>query len=328
MGSPNFWDSQSQAQATIQQLKRCKAEYDPWIDAHRRLEDLAVLLDVVEPEDATSIKEIQSETATLLRDVDRLEFARLLGQPEDRNNAIISLNAGAGGTESCDWTMMLWRMYTHWIESRGFECEVLDKLVGDEAGLKNLTAIVRGSYAYGYLKSERGVHRLVRISPFDSNSRRHTSFASVDVIPELEDDVEVEVKDGDLRIDTYRSSGAGGQHVNVTDSAVRMTHLPTGVVVTCQNERSQHKNRATAMKILKARLQQLERAKREEAIQSSYDQKGEIAWGNQIRSYVLQPYQMVKDLRTEHETSNTGAVLDGDIDAFIQAYLVWSASGE
>jgi peptide chain release factor 2 len=244
----------------------------------------------------------------------------MLGGEHDHRNAVLNIQAGAGGVDACDWAEMLLRMYTRWCERHDFKKELAEYMSAEEAGIKS-ASLMKGPYAYGYLKAEQGVHRLVRISPFDAQSRRQTSFASVEVVPEFDDDVQIEVLDKDLRIDTYRASGAGGQHVNKTDSAVRMTHLPTGVVVSCQMERSQHKNRATAMKMLKAKLYQLEIAKREADLQQFYGDRGDIAWGNQIRSYVLQPYQMVKDLRTNHEMGNTQAVLDGDIDGFIEAYL-------
>lgn len=257
----------------------------------------------------------------LKKTIDGLEFRCLLGDEADGLNAILSVNAGAGGTESCDWAVMLLRMYTKWAEGKGFKIEILDQLQGEDAGIKNATILIKGDYAYGYLKSESGVHRLVRISPFDSNKRRHTSFASIDVIPEVSDDIQVDLKETDLKIDTYRAGGKGGQHVNKTDSAVRITHLPTGIIVQCQNERSQFKNKIMAMKILKARLYELERMKKVKKIENAYDAKKEIAWGSQIRSYVLQPYSMVKDHRTGHETGNSQAVLDGDLDEFIEKYL-------
>ncbi len=242
-------------------------------------------------------------------------------QPEDKNNAILSINAGAGGTESCDWVSMLLRMYSKWAQAKRFDIQQIDFLAGEEAGIKNVTIIIKGPYVYGYLKSETGVHRLVRISPFDSNRRRHTSFASVDVIPEISEDIKIDVKESDLRIDTFRSSGRGGQHVNVTDSAVRITHMPTNIVAQCQNERSQHKNKATAMKVLKARLYELEREKRRKKLEKQYAEKQRIEWGSQIRSYVMHPYSMVKDHRTNYQTSNVQAIMNGDLDNFMEAYL-------
>jgi len=244
-----------------------------------------------------------------------------LGKPEDKNNAILSINAGAGGTESCDWVSMLLRMYSKWAAANKFEIQQIDFLAGEEAGIKNVTIIVKGPYAYGYLKSESGVHRLVRISPFDANRRRHTSFASVDVIPEISNDIKIDIKESDLRIDTYRAGGRGGQHVNVTDSAVRITHIPTKTVVQCQNERSQHKNKATAMKVLKARVYEVEREKKRKELEKQYAEKQRIEWGSQIRSYVMHPYSMVKDHRTSHQTSNVQAVMDGRLDDFMEAYL-------
>jgi len=289
------------------------------------LRDLEAAVELVE-EDADLGAELLKESIGQFREVERsldsLELESLLGDEADARNALLSINPGAGGTESQDWAQMLLRMYLRWAERRGFTTEILDHQYGEEAGIKGATVAVEGPYAYGYLKAESGVHRLVRISPYDASSRRHTSSASVFAYPEVEDEIEVDIEEKDLRIDTFRSSGAGGQHVNVTDSAVRITHLPTGIVVSCQNERSQHKNKATAMRILRARL--FERAKREkeEEMEKIQGQKKEIAWGSQIRSYVLQPYRLVKDHRTGHESGNVDAVLDGDLDDFIQTYLL------
>lgn len=253
--------------------------------------------------------------------MDDLEFKSMLSDPADKSSAILSINSGAGGTEACDWANMLLRMYSKWADKKGYKIQTLDMLPGEEAGIKNVTTIIRGSFVYGYLKAENGVHRLVRISPFDANKRRHTSFASVDVIPEISDDIKVEISENDLRVDTYRASGRGGQHVNVTDSAVRITHIPTGIVVQCQNERSQHKNKTMAMKVLKARLYEVERKKKFDELAKHYVEKQKIEWGSQIRSYVMHPYSMVKDHRTNLQTSNVQAVMDGDIDEFIEAYL-------
>jgi len=291
-------------------------------------DDLDVLFEFAEaePEEAGHQAEIETELNRLEGELAELEIATILSGETDANNAIVEINPGAGGTESQDWAQMLLRMYTHWAERRGFRHRLLDYLPGDEAGIKSATLLIEGEYAFGSLRGETGVHRLVRISPFDSAKRRHTSFSSVFVSPELDDEIVVEVEEKDLRIDTYRSSGAGGQHVNKTDSAIRITHLPTNTVVSCQNERSQHKNRATAMKMLKAKLYELERRTQEEARDATNAEKKGISWGNQIRSYVLAPYQMVKDLRTRHETSNVDAVLDGDLDGFIKAFLL-SAAG-
>ena len=306
----------------MREMKRLKADVEPFAALERAHEEASLLYELAAAEnDEASLAEVRGELDTLEAGLEKLRFRLMFSGPHDRANAFLRIHAGAGGTESCDWALMLLRMYQRWVERHGFESQLLDELPGESAGIKRATLAVRGPGAYGYLRSEIGVHRLVRISPFDSGARRHTSFASVDVVPEIEADIDIEIRDEDLRIDTYRSSGAGGQHVNVTDSAVRITHVPTGVVVTCQNERSQHKNRSTAMKILRARLYRLEEQKREDELRKLYGEKGEIAWGNQIRSYVLQPYQMVKDHRTNYETGNTDAVLDGDLDAFIEAYL-------
>jgi len=279
-----------------------------------------------EAADESEEKEVGLALQKLEASLNALEIRALLNAPHDNANAILTIHAGAGGTEACDWAEMLLRMYMRWAERKGFKIEITDFLEGDGAGVRRVTAIVQGTYAYGLLKAEMGVHRLVRISPFDSNARRHTSFASCDVIPEIEDDINIDIKEVDLRIDTYRSSGAGGQHINKTDSAVRITHLPTNLVVSCQVERSQIKNRATAMKILKARLYDLELEKKRAAMEKHYDDRGEIGWGNQIRSYVFMPYQLVKDLRTDFETGNIQAVMDGELDPFIKAFLDWKAT--
>ncbi len=275
-----------------------------------------------EGEDEDTLAEIRDLLPLLEQKVAKMEFARMLSGEHDANNAIVSINAGAGGTEAQDWAEMLLRMYLRYCEKKGYRTEITDYQPGEEAGIKGVTFTAEGEYAYGYLKAEIGIHRLVRISPFDSNARRHTSFSSVFVFPELSDEVEVEIDEKDLRVDTYRSSGAGGQHVNKTESAIRITHVPTGIVVACQNERSQHKNRATAMRQLKARLYELEMRKKEEETAAITGEKKEIGWGSQIRSYVLHPYRMVKDHRTSHEVGNTDAVLDGDLDGFIESYLL------
>ncbi len=294
------------------------------------LEDLNAAVELIE-EDADLGAELLTESIPQLREVERLldslEMESLLGDEADARNAIVSINPGAGGTESQDWAQMLLRMYLRWAERRGFTTEVLDHQYGEEAGIKGATVAFEGPYAYGYLKAETGVHRLVRISPYDASSRRHTSFASVFAYPEVEDDIEVDIDEKDIRIDTFRSSGAGGQHVNVTDSAVRITHIPTGIVVSCQNERSQHKNKSTAMRILRARLYEQMKREKEEEFEKIQGQKKDIAWGSQIRSYVLHPYRMVKDHRTGHEAGNVDAVLDGDLDDFIQAYLLEKLDG-
>ncbi|MFO7900526.1 MAG: peptide chain release factor 2 [Planctomycetota bacterium] len=322
MAEPDFWSDSDAAQRRMRQMKRLKSDVEPVLELERLYEEAALLFDLAAEEgDEASMAEVRDDVNKLEAGLDRLRFRLMFSGRHDGKNAFVSIHAGAGGTESCDWAEMLLRMYQRWTERHGFDLRMIDHQPGEAAGIRRATINVIGSYAYGHLKSEIGVHRLVRISPFDAGARRHTSFASVDVVPELEDDIQIEMNEGDLRIDTYRSSGAGGQHVNVTDSAVRITHLPTGVVVQCQNERSQHKNRSTALKVLRARLYRLEEKKREDELRQLYGEKGEIAWGNQIRSYVLQPYQMVKDHRTDHQTGNTDAVLDGEIDGFIEAYL-------
>lgn len=275
-----------------------------------------------EGEDEEALAEVRVLLPGLERRIGQMEFARMLSGEHDPSSAIVSINAGAGGTEAQDWAEMLLRMYLRWCERKGFKAEITEYQPGDEAGTKGVTFTVSGAYAYGYLKAEKGIHRLVRISPFDSNARRHTSFCSVFVFPELADDVDIDIQEKDLKVDTYRASGAGGQHVNKTDSAIRITHMPTGIVVSCQNERSQHKNRATAMKQLKARLYELEMEKKENEAEVLAGEKKDIAWGSQIRSYVLHPYRMVKDHRTGHEVGNADSVLDGDLDGFIEAYLL------
>jgi len=322
MGAAGFWDDQERAQATVARLKALRRTLEPLQDILCSLDDLEVILEVAEEEeDGEAAAEFEAECAALDKALSAFEFQRMLDGPDDRRNAYLSIHAGAGGTESCDWVEMLLRMYGHWCEPHRYKQEIVELLRGDEAGIRRVTVHVIGEWAYGYLRAEVGIHRLVRISPFDSNKRRHTSFAAVDVVPEVDEDVEIEILDKDLRLDFFRAAGAGGQHVNKTSSAVRLTHVPTGVVVQCQSERSQHQNRHTAMKMLRARLYQLREKERRAEIEAAYDAKGEIAWGNQIRSYVLQPYTLVKDLRSGLQTSNVGAVLDGDIDPFIEAYL-------
>ncbi|OHB25965.1 MAG: peptide chain release factor 2 [Desulfuromonadaceae bacterium GWC2_58_13] len=297
-----------------------------WESSFHELEDLLILVELGEEGgDEEILKEIREILPTLEKRVGQMEFARMLSGPHDANNAIFSINAGAGGTEAQDWADMLLRMYLRYCERKGYRTEITDYQPGDEAGVKGVTFTVEGEYAYGFLRAENGIHRLVRISPFDSNARRHTSFCSVFVFPELSDEIEVDINEKDLRVDTYRSSGAGGQHVNKTESAIRITHIPTGVVVACQNERSQHKNRATAMKQLKARIYELEVRKKEDESAAISGEKKEIGWGSQIRSYVLHPYRMVKDHRTGYEVGNADAVLDGDLEDFIEAYLLSKA---
>ena len=281
-----------------------------------------------EAEDAEMVEEVENELKEFMEEFDRVKIGTLLSGEYDRCNAVIKINAGAGGTESCDWSSMLYRMYSRWAESKGFQTEVLDYLDGDEAGIKSITFQVNGENAYGYMKSEKGVHRLVRISPFNAAGKRQTSFSSVDVMPDIEEDVEVEIKDDDIRIDTYRSSGAGGQHINKTSSAIRITHFPSGIVVQCQNERSQLQNKERAMKMLKAKLYLLKKQEEEEKRSGIRGEVKEIGWGNQIRSYVMQPYTMVKDHRTNEEVTDVGKVMDGYLEPFINAYLKWINSGK
>ncbi len=326
MAQGDFWSDQDRASRTIQDLKSLKSQRDPIQRFEHGLRDLSELLGLTQADDQSSLDQLAKELAALEQLFSQLEIQRLLGSELDAKHAILAVHSGAGGTESCDWTEILLRMYRRWAEERGFTAEVIDLTPGEEAGVKTATIIVKGPYAYGYLQSEEGVHRLVRISPFDANKRRHTSFASVDIYPESDEDAPVEIKDGDLRIDVYRSGGKGGQSVNTTDSAVRITHLPSGIVVQCQDERSQLQNKAKAMHVLKARLADAERRKRQEAATREYQSKQKIEWGSQIRSYVLHPYNMVKDHRTEHETGNAAAVLEGKLDSFMEAYLKWKAS--
>ena len=321
MAQPGFWDNQETSTKILKQLKVLKLSVEPWSAACARHRELKELSDIVKAEERELIADLTADTARLKAEVDALEFKTLLSGECDQNSAIVSINAGAGGTESCDWVSMLFRMYSRWAESKGYAVKTTDCLFGEEAGIKNITALIEGEYVYGYLKAERGVHRLVRISPFDANKRRHTSFASVDVIPQIEEGPDIKIEDKDVRIDVYRSSGPGGQSVNTTDSAVRITHIPTGIVVQCQNERSQFQNKQTALKILKARLYELERKKKEELSQQHSKDKKRIEWGSQIRSYVMHPYSMVKDHRTEYETGDVGKIMDGGLDAFMEAYL-------
>ena len=321
MLEPGFWDSPD-SPLLLQERSILTKQRESLENLSSTYEDLVLLLEMAqEEEDISTLKEIKGELSRLEKEIRRAELQRLLSGKNDVNNAIVTIHSGAGGTEAQDWADMLLRMYLRWCERHCFKTRMLDLMPGEEAGIKSATFLVQGEFAYGYLKSEAGVHRLVRISPFDASGRRHTSFASVFVVPELDESIEIEIDEKDLRVDTYRASGAGGQHVNKTSSAVRITHIPTGIVVQCQNERSQHKNKAIAMKILKARLYQLEKAKREEERQKLHDQKKEIGFGSQIRSYVMHPYQMVKDHRTNVETGNVNDVLDGNLDGFIEAYL-------
>ena len=322
MSSPNFWNDTQKAQKLSQERNRIEAQLNAFSSVEQKIEDSEVLIEMAEEEgDEELLKEAENNLKEVEKELNDLEVKKVLSGEYDKNNAIVTIHAGAGGTESCDWAEMLMRMYVRWAERKGFEVEILDLQENEEAGIKSATLLIKGAYAYGLLKSEHGTHRLVRISPFDANARRHTSFSGVIVVPEIEDEVEIEIRDEDIRVDTYRASGAGGQHVNKTDSAVRITHIPTGIVVTCQSERSQIQNRQRAMKILKARLYELEMRKREEKIAEAKGEHKSIAWGNQIRSYIFQPYQLVKDHRTGVETSNVNAVMDGEIDQFIEAYL-------
>ncbi|MFQ5505963.1 MAG: peptide chain release factor 2 [Planctomycetota bacterium] len=328
MAQADFWEDQETARKVVESQKRHRAQVEPVRAADLHAEDLEVLLQLAEEDEKAFVEDIDDGLARLEQDLDRIEFQLMLGGEHDHRNAVLNLQAGAGGIDACDWADMLMRMYLRWAERAEYTFEALDLQEAEEAGIRSASILIKGLHAYGYLKAEQGVHRLVRISPFDANNRRHTSFASVEAVPEFEDDIDIEVLQKDLRIETFRASGAGGQHVNKTESAVRFTHLPTGTVVSCQNERSQHKNRATAMRILKARLYQLELAKREEGLKVFYGDRGSVAWGNHIRSYVLHPYQLVKDLRTGFETGNTQAVLDGDLDRFIEAYLKGQRRGQ
>lgn len=324
LASADIWDDKEEAQSTIQRLKSLKEFTLPFQGLQKSFDDLLDLAELAEDENDEEIEnEILSDIEKFSQGLGKLELRMMLSGKNDHKNAYLNIHAGAGGTESCDWASMLLRMYSRWAENNNYTVSLIDMLPGEEAGIKRVTVLVKGSFAFGYLKSEIGVHRLVRISPFDSNSRRHTSFAAVDVIPELDTDIEIEISEKDLKIDTYRSSGAGGQHVNKTDSAVRITHLPSGIIVQCQNERSQHKNRSMALKMLKSKMYQLKEQDQEKEIADAHDEKGDIAWGHQIRSYVLQPYAMIKDLRTGMETAKTQSFLDGEIDDFITSYLKW-----
>lgn len=326
MEAPDFWDNPERSQKSMKELKMLKDSIEGFASLERAYEDIETLLEMgYEENDATLIPEIEEAFQQFTEELEALRISTLLSEEYDKDNAILTLHAGAGGTESCDWASMLCRMYQRWAEKKGFQVTMLDYLDGEEAGLKSVTLEIEGENAYGYLKSERGVHRLVRISPFNAAGKRQTSFVSCDVMPDIEEDIDIEIADEDIRIDTYRSSGAGGQHINKTSSAIRITHFPTGIVVQCQNERSQHMNKDKAMQMLKAKLYLL---KQQENLEKESDIRGEvkeIGWGNQIRSYVMQPYTMVKDHRTNAESGNVTSVLDGSIDIFINAYLKWNS---
>jgi peptide chain release factor 2 len=321
--APDFWNDGENAQKLLKERTVMGKVAENWDRLRRQEEDIRVLIELgAEAEDEATLLEVNKLNEELERGVTQAEFQKMLSGPHDQSSCFVSINAGAGGTESQDWAEMLLRMYLRYSERKGWRTDITDYQAGEEAGVKGVTFAVTGEYAYGYLKAEAGIHRLVRISPFDSNARRHTSFASVFVFPEIEDDVAVKINESDLRVDTYRSSGAGGQHVNTTDSAIRITHMPTGIVVACQTERSQHMNRATAMRVLRAKLYEREMEEREARAAEIGGEKKEIGWGSQIRSYVLHPYKMVKDLRTGVETGNPDAVLDGDLEEFVVAYLM------
>ena len=317
----NFWNDNKAASSQLKKISLLEKEINVWSRIDSIVNDFNILVDFYDSGDI-EIDEVSNELTKFIHLVEDLELKTILGEPQDSQNAIMTIHPGAGGTESQDWAEMLYRMYSRWYENKGFKKNVIDFQPGDEAGIKDITIEVEGEYAYGLLKAEVGVHRLVRISPFDSNSRRHTSFASVFVYPSSDDEIEIEIDNNDLRIDTYRASGAGGQHVNKTDSAIRITHIPSGVVVQCQNQRSQHKNKASALKVLKARLFQLEIDKEKEAVKDLENKKMDIAWGSQIRSYVFHPYNLVKDHRTNKETGNVDGVMDGKIDDFIRSFLI------
>lgn len=326
MSVEGFWNNAEHSTKIVKELKSLKLTVEPWELAHKKYQEMAELIPLLKEDDQDLILDLTRNIASLVEIIDKLEFQVLLGGPFDKNSTILSINAGAGGTESCDWAGMLSRMYSRFAESHDYSVKTIDILAGEEAGIKNITLLIEGPYAFGYLKSERGVHRLVRISPFDANKRRHTSFASVDVIPEIDEELDLKISESDLRIDVFRAKGAGGQSVNTTDSAVRITHLPSGIVAQCQNERSQHQNKQTALKILKARIYEAEQAKKAAELKQQDSDKKRIEWGSQIRSYVLHPYNLVKDHRTDFETGDSQKILDGGLDEFIEAFLKFSAN--
>lgn len=328
MEAPGFWDDPESSQKKMKELKGYKDDVEIYHSLEMKLEDIATLIEMGDEEnDPEMVDEVAEELKEFEEAFEKIRIKTLLSGEYDKDNAIVSLHAGAGGTESCDWASMLYRMYTRWANDKGFSVEVLDSLDGDEAGIKSITFQVNGENAYGYLKSEHGVHRLVRISPFNAAGKRQTSFVSCDVMPDIEEDIDIEVRDEDIRIDTYRSSGAGGQHINKTSSAIRITHFPTGIVVTCQNERSQHMNKDKAMQMLKSKLYLLAQQENANKAAGIRGEVSEIGWGSQIRSYVMQPYTMVKDHRTGTETGNVDSVMDGNIDLFINGYLKWCSLG-
>lgn len=328
MESPNFWDNPDVSNKIMKELKNLKDTVETYRSLETQYEDIETLIEMgYEENDEDMVTEVREELDSFIQTLEDMRISTLLSEEYDKDNAILKLNAGAGGTESCDWAGMLYRMYTRWAEKKGFSVDVLDYLDGEEAGIKSVTFQVNGENAFGYLKSEKGVHRLVRISPFNAQGKRQTSFVSLDVMPDIEEDLDVDINEDDLRIDTYRSSGAGGQHINKTSSAIRITHIPTGTVVQCQNERSQYSNKDKAMQMLKAKLFMLKQEANAEKLSDIRGEVKDIGWGNQIRSYVMQPYTMVKDHRTNAETGNVDAVMDGAIDLFINAYLKWKNTG-
>lgn len=328
MEEQSFWNDTDKSQEVLKELKVLKGSIEAFEGLREKLSDARTMMEMAEEEnDVSLIPEIETMVEEFIEAFDNMRISTLLNEPYDKNNAILSLHAGAGGTESCDWASMLMRMYTRWAEQKGFKTEVIYYLEGDEAGVKSVTLEISGENAYGYLKSEHGVHRLVRISPFNAAGKRQTSFVSCDVMPDIEEDIDIDVSEDDLRIDTYRASGAGGQHINKTSSAIRITHMPTGIVVQCQNERSQHQNKAKAMQMLKAKLLMLKQQANADKVSDIRGEVRDIAWGSQIRSYVMQPYTMVKDHRNNFESGNVSGVLDGNLDPFIGAYLKWVSLG-